>query len=290
MTVTPKRLLDLDFIQVFHQSRQLVLLKKVLDSPRENQESFLSMHALSYVKKGIQRIEPFEGNIIQVQAGEIAVIKKGLYTVTDILSPKEGFEAHLIFFTDSILQEVLKLHDVKLPLASKPSTIFTLKAPDYLEHFWKSVEQIHASLLNTSPTFFDIKAWELFSTLLSDDTSGEAGIKLGSLIQKNPRNLQSFMEANFDKPLAIDDYAYLTGRSPATFRREFKLKFGNSPRKWIIQKRLNKGAELLRTSEKSVWEIAHEIGYQNSSHFIQAFKKAFGYTPKKISQQAKENS
>lgn len=283
MTITPKRLLGLDFVQVFHRSPQLVLLKKVLDSPRENQQSFLSMHALSYVKKGIQRIEPLEEELIQVQAGEIAIIKKGLYTVTDILSPKDGFEAYLLFFTDSLLEEVLKLHDIRMPLEQKVSHFFTLKAPDYLEHFWKSVEQIHASLLNTSPTFFDIKAWELFSTLLSQDSSGDSGLKLGGLIQKNPRNLQRFMEANFDKPLAIDDYAYLTGRSPATFRREFKLKFGNSPRKWIIQKRLNKAANLLKTSEKSVREIASEVGYESSSHFIQAFRKAFGYTPGKVS-------
>lgn len=282
MTITPQRLLDLDFVKVFHKSRQLVLLRKVLKGPLENQQSFLSMHALSYVKKGIQRIESLEDEMIQVQTGEIAIIKKGLYTITDILSPKEGFEAYLIFFTDSLLQEVLKLHEVTLPLQAEASTFFTLKAPDYLEHFWKSVEQIHTSLLNTSPTFFDIKAWELFSALLSDDTSGEAGIRLGGLIQKNPRNLQRFMEDNFDKPLAIDDYAYLTGRSPSTFRREFKLKFGNSPRKWIIQKRLSKAASLLKESDKSVKEIAYAVGYESSSHFIQAFRKAFGHTPGKI--------
>ena len=37
------------------------------------------------------------------------------------------------------------------------------------------------------------------------------------------------MERNFDKPLTIEDYAYLTGRSESTFRREFKIKYGVYP-------------------------------------------------------------
>lgn len=282
MTITPQRLLDQDFVQVFHQSRQLVFLKKSLDTSLENRESFLSMHALSYVTKGVQRIEPYEGALIQLQAGEIAVIKKGLYTVTDIISQEQGFEAYLIFFNDTILQEVLKLHEVKIETAAEPAYSFSLQAPEYMQHFWESVEQIHTSLLNTSPTFFDIKAWELFSTLLSDDSNGTSGSRLANLLQSNPGNLSRFMEDNFNKPLAIEDYAYLTGRSPATFRREFKLKFGSSPKKWIIQKRMAKAATLLKESIKSISEIAHEVGYESSSHFIQVFKKEFGQTPGQV--------
>ena len=40
------------------------------------------------------------------------------------------------------------------------------------------------------------------------------------------------MEKNFDKPLKIEDYAYLTGRSLSTFRRDFKSYFEITPQKW----------------------------------------------------------
>jgi len=276
--MNPERLLELDYVQVFHQSRQLVLLKKNLETSIESKQSFLSMHALTFVTQGVQRIETYEGDLIQVKSGEIAVLKKGLYTLTDILSDNKGFEAYLIFFTDAILQEVFKLHDIKTTNHA-PVPYFSLTAPPYLEHFWESIVQVHSSLLNTSPTFFDIKAWELFSALLSDDPSGQSSQKLSSLLQKRSRNLQHFMEDNFQKPLSIDDYAYLTGKSPSTFRREFKLKFGTSPLKWLIQKRLTQAAHMLAAGDKSVAEIGEAVGYENSSHFIQAFKKQFGHTP-----------
>ncbi|MEM6801329.1 MAG: AraC family transcriptional regulator [Bacteroidota bacterium] len=280
MTITPLRLLELDFVQVFHQSKQLVLLQKSLDKTVKGKQSFLSMHALTYVVQGQQIIEAYEGEILSVQAGEIALIKKGLYTITDLLAEKDDFKACLLFFSDEILREVLKLHDTKTTAIQ--SSFFKLKAPDYLAHFWKSVEQVHSSLLNTSPTFFDIKAWEVFSALISHDESGKTEAKLRGLLQAKERSLHKFMEENFDKALSIDDFAYLTGRSPASFRREFKLKFGSSPRKWIIRQRLEKAAQLLQKSKMSVAEVAQEVGYESTSHFIQGFKKQFGQTPRQL--------
>ena len=281
MRTTPQRLLALDFVQVFHQSKQLVLLRKSLDKSLEGKQSFLSMHALSFVIQGQQRIEAYEGEILHINPGEIAVIKKGLYTITDMIAEKAPFEVCLLFFSDEILREVLNLHDNKGQ--AEQSAFFKLQAPEYLHHFWKSVEQVHSSLLNTSPTFFDIKAWELFSALISHDESGQTEQKLRGLLKPRERGLHSFMQENFNKALSIDDFAYLTGRSPASFRREFKLKFGTSPRKWIIRQRLDKAAQLLQKSEMSVSEVAQEVGYESTSHFIQGFKKQFGHTPRQLS-------
>lgn len=281
MRTTPQRLLKLDFVKLFHQSKQLVLLRKSLDASLEGKQSFLSMHALSFVIEGHQRIEAYEGEILSVQKGEIAIIKKGLYTITDMIAENGPFEVCLLFFSDEILREVLKLHDSRQ--RPEQSAFFKLQAPEYLHHFWKSVEQVHSSLLNTSPTFFDIKAWELFSALISHDESGKTEQKLRGLLQAKSRGLHSFMEENFDKSLSIEDFAYLTGRSPASFRREFKLKFGTSPRKWIIRQRLDKAADLLQKSNMSVSEVAQEVGYESTSHFIKGFKKQFGHTPRKLS-------
>ena len=49
------------------------------------------------------------------------------------------------------------------------------------------------------------------------------------------------MQKNFDKPLKIEDYAYLTGRSVSTFRRDFKASFSMTPQQWIKEQRLDKG-------------------------------------------------
>ena len=94
------------------------------------------------------------------------------------------------------------------------------------------------------------------------------------------RNIKSFMEQNFDKPLKIEDYAYLTGRSISTFRRDFKSYYQITPQKWLKEKRLEKAINILKDREMSVTELSYEVGYENISYFIKEFKNKMGLSPK----------
>ena len=88
------------------------------------------------------------------------------------------------------------------------------------------------------------------------------------------------MEQNYDKPLKVEDYAYLTGRSESTFRRDFKQYFDTTPQQWLKEQRLEKALRLLQKQEMSVTQVAYEIGYENISYFIRAFKGKVGLSPK----------
>ena len=101
---------------------------------------------------------------------------------------------------------------------------------------------------------------------------------LVSSIQK--RSIKKFMEENYLNNLNINDYALLTGRSISTFNREFKSLYGTTPKKWLITKRLNKSHEILKNTNLNVTEVSMEVGYENVSHFIDAYKKTYGITPK----------
>ncbi|MBL4673950.1 MAG: helix-turn-helix transcriptional regulator, partial [Arenicella sp.] len=85
---------------------------------------------------------------------------------------------------------------------------------------------------------------------------------------------------NYLSNLKISDYAILTGRSDSTFNRDFKRLFGTTPKKWLITKRLSKSHQLLCNTELNVTQVAIEVGYENVSHFIAAYKKTYGVTPK----------
>ena len=90
------------------------------------------------------------------------------------------------------------------------------------------------------------------------------------------------MDANFAKPLSIEDYAYLTGRSLSSFRRDFIDHYGISPKQWLIDKRLEKARDLLEKNNTTVSQIALEVGYENFSHFVKAFHKKYGIPPKQF--------
>jgi AraC-like DNA-binding protein len=126
------------------------------------------------------------------------------------------------------------------------------------------------------------KLFELLH-LLSIGERGEDFIRtLLCLKMKAKRNLRDFMDANFFKPLSVEDYAYLTGRSLSTFNRDFKRQFSVSPKKWLMDKRLEKAYLLLASNAHSVSDVAYEVGYENFSHFIKAFHKKFGISPKQF--------
>jgi len=71
-----------------------------------------------------------------------------------------------------------------------------------------------------------------------------------------------------------------TGRSVSTFRREFKDQFQMTPKKWLKEKRIEKAIKLIDTQTMSVTELAYEVGYENISYFIKAFKLQTGLSPK----------
>lgn len=56
--------------------------------------------------------------------------------------------------------------------------------------------------------------------------------------------------------------------------------YGTSPNKWLLEKRMQKAAQLLKQGECKASEIYVELGYENLSSFVQSLKQVHGITPK----------
>ncbi|PKD21794.1 AraC family transcriptional regulator [Salegentibacter salinarum] len=97
--------------------------------------------------------------------------------------------------------------------------------------------------------------------------------------------LISFMEKNYMFNMPIHKYAYLTGRSLTTFKRDFKKTFDTTPRRWLTRKRLELAHYQLTQKKRKPVEVCYESGFENLSHFSFAFKKHFGYSPKNLMQE-----
>ena len=107
---------------------------------------------------------------------------------------------------------------------------------------------------------------------------------LYSLLDNNDNQNQKFIktiESNRLNKLTIKELSFLSNMSVSTFKREFEKNFHSTPSKWFQDKRLEHSAFLLKNSPKRPSDIFEEIGYENLSNFIQAFKIKFGVTPKK---------
>jgi AraC-like DNA-binding protein len=90
------------------------------------------------------------------------------------------------------------------------------------------------------------------------------------------------MKKNFHFNVQLDRFAYLTGRSLATFKRDFQRIFDISPSRWLIQKRLQEAYYQIKEKGKTPSEVYLEVGFEDLSHFSFAFKKQFGMPPSKV--------
>ena len=79
--------------------------------------------------------------------------------------------------------------------------------------------------------------------------------------------------------LTVKELAFLTHLSLSSFKRKFKEIYQTTPAKYIKTKRLEKAAELLKYSSKSITEISFDCGFGDSKVFAKVFKIQFDTSP-----------
>ena len=92
-------------------------------------------------------------------------------------------------------------------------------------------------------------------------------------------DLKPFMLQHYHFNVELKRFAYLTGRSLSTFKRDFEHAFGMPAGRWLMQKRLEQAYYLIKKKRRSVSGVYLEVGFEDLSHFSYVFKKRFGVPP-----------
>jgi AraC-like DNA-binding protein len=86
-------------------------------------------------------------------------------------------------------------------------------------------------------------------------------------------------DARYRDPLDVPALARAAHLSPAHFSREFRRTFGETPHRYLLMRRLERAAALLRNTDRSVAEICARVGLSSVGSFTTAFGRAFGLSP-----------
>src|SRR6266705_4939952 len=86
-------------------------------------------------------------------------------------------------------------------------------------------------------------------------------------------------DARYSEPLSVDDLARAAGLSRAHFSREFRSTFGESPHAYLLTRRLERAAALLRTTDRTVADICFCVGLRSIGSFTTSFTRTYCMSP-----------
>jgi AraC-like DNA-binding protein len=86
-------------------------------------------------------------------------------------------------------------------------------------------------------------------------------------------------DARYFERLGVEDLAEAAGLSRAHFSREFRRAFGEPPHTYLLTRRMERAAALLRTTDHSVADICFSVGLQSVGSFTTSFTRTYGESP-----------
>jgi AraC-like DNA-binding protein len=280
LEVLPNTLFSLSTITVLLRNKETAILHKVLYTNLINKEMYISSIAILYILNGKQIISNYDGDKVTLQKGQMIYLSKDMYLVSDFVTDNDQFEAFIFFMDDTFIEKNTQPGRRNENVEISNNKIRTMQANEQIEKYVHSLISVYLNTDNSNK-ILDLKLMELLSLIELQDE----GLDFLSLFYRysspgKKRDIVEFMKINYLKNLKIEDYALLTGRSISTFIREFKKIYKTTPNQWLIEQRLEKAHDLLMNTDMNVTETAFEVGYENVSHFIKAYKTKYGHTPK----------
>ncbi len=95
------------------------------------------------------------------------------------------------------------------------------------------------------------------------------------------RTAIDYIETHLGDELSLEAIAAAPAMSPFRFARAFKKATGQSPRQYVIARRIERAKELLRSGSADLASVANMVGFATQSHFTTVFRRRCGTTPKR---------
>ena len=101
----------------------------------------------------------------------------------------------------------------------------------------------------------------------------------GGLTRRQGRRVLDYIEENLSRPLKLAELARVADLSLHHFAHVFKQTLRLSPHRYVMERRLERARQLLRTSNASLVDIGISTGFYSQSHFTSTFRRMVGATP-----------
>ena len=216
----------------------------------------------------------------QMKQGDYCIARKN-HLVRYTKNKEDGqFEKVIIAFDEAFLKKFLERHSYQSEPTDNSDSFLFIKEDKLIKSYIKSLEPYYNGTEQLDTQFVDIKREELLMILLNNNP--ELKDIFFNFNVPHKIDLELFMNHNYKFNISLERFAFMTGRSLSTFKRDFKTIFNMTPGKWLVKKRLDEAYFQLEKEDKKPSDIYLELGFEDFSHFSFVFKKEFGISPSEV--------
>lgn len=269
-------------VDIFNVQDWRVFGRNVFKPPFKVSDALINEARIVYVVKGNARL--YSANQYYDLTDDDLLIMKSDNFINNWLANENEELNYLIVF--QLRSDFLNfLYEDQLPTWFKktqeqpPASVHKISGNTMIAAFIQNLKTYLDNPMHLTEEVIKIKMKELISLLVQVDGSGSVKAMLSHLFTSTDYSFKEVVQNNLFEDLNLDDLAFLTGMSLSSFKRKFTATYGTSPNKFIIGKRLEKGRNLLKTTQMSVAEIAYDCGFSDEGYFSKTFKKHFQLSP-----------
>lgn len=224
-----------------------------------------------------------ETEILHLEAKQAVLAKCGTSTFrTQTIDGKTTYKAIVVKFHKDVLEKLYAdsvsplLKAPRHPLSINTSMVAThILLDQYVQGLTSYFE--HPELV--SDEILKVKLHELIVLLLQSANGPEVLGIMTNLFEKNVFKFKEVIKAHICSPLSIEELAQLTNNSLSAFKKKFKEVYQDTPNRYLINKRIEKAAELLQISDDPIGNIAYDCEFKTLAHMSRVFKDKYGVSP-----------
>ncbi len=241
-------------------------------------EQFVPEHAIAYVVSGRSMMN--DGKRTKIfEEGDLYFARRN-HLVKYMKQPPEGgeFRSINIYFPQEFLRNFSLEHGYRSERHVTTSAYEQLPSGGVLAKYMDSLRSYeHVLQRDSTGELMAVKQKEAILLLL--DFKPEMKDILFDFSEPGKIDLEAFMQQNYHFNVDLKRFAYLTGRSLSTFKRDFETIFHLTPSRWLLQRRLEQAYFLIKEKKRAATDVYLDLGFEDLSHFSYAFKKQYGVAP-----------
>lgn len=238
-------------------------------------------HTLIYLSSGELVIEE-RGKTTILHPGDCAFMRRdNRMWLQKKVEEAKPYHSIVLKFSRAFLREFYQtLNRQQIPTDSKREKaslrVLPKNRPDVRSLFESVIPYFDAGE-KPSEEVLKLKMLEGVYVLLNTDRNLYAS--LFDFVEPWKIDILDYLNESYMFDLSMEEIASYTGRSLATFKRDFVKVSDLTPQKWIIKRRLEAAHDLIKSGKKRVTEACFDVGFKNLSHFSKIYKEAYGVAP-----------